>query len=340
MISRVKVEEAIGLTLAHDITKIVPGGFKGPAFRRGHTIRQEDVPEFLSIGKEHVFIMELGEGQVHEDEAALRMARVVMGPGLAQSQPKEGRINLTAAMTGLLRIDVARLDAINLLGDIIVATAHTDTVYKEGARVAGMRIIPLCIHEEKLAIMEQIAGDGQPVISMLPLKLTRIGLIITGNEVFKGRIEDGFSGVMRRKIDALGCSVHDHVIVPDDPDAIARAILTSQAKGCEVIVLCSGMSVDPDDMTPEGIRRSGAQVRFYGLPVLPGAMSLYARLGDTHVLGVPACAMHGPTSAFDQLFPIVLAGKDLTFEETRKLGHGGLCLKCERCVYPVCPFCK
>ena len=340
MISRVRVEEAVGMTLAHDITKVVPGGFKGPAFRRGHTIKQEDVPEFLSIGKEHVFIMDLDEGQVHEEDAAIRIARAVMGAGLVQSKPKEGRVNLTMAFAGLLKIDVAALDAINTLGEIIVATAHTDTVYKQGARVASMRIIPLCIHEERLARMEQIARHSQPVISVLPMKLTRIGVIVTGNEVFKGRIKDEFSDVMRRKIEALGCCVHEHVIVTDDPDAIAQAILTAQAKGCEVILCCSGMSVDPDDVTPEGIRRSGAQVRFYGLPIMSGAMSLYAKLGDTHILGVPACTMHAPTSAFDKLFPIVLTGEEPSFDETRKLGHGGLCLKCEKCAYPVCPFCK
>ncbi len=340
MISRVRVEEAIGMTLAHDITKVVPGSFKGPAFRRGHIIKQEDIPEFMCIGKEHVFIMDLDEGQVHEEEAATRIARAVMGPGLVQSNPKEGRINLTTAFAGLLKINVTAIDRINSLGEIIVATAHTDTVCKEGARVAGMRIIPLCIQEEKLARMEQIARDSQPVISVRPMKLTRIGVIVTGNEVFKGRIEDQFSAVIRRKIEALGCSVHEHAIVPDDPDAIAQAILAAQAKGCEVILCCSGMSVDPDDVTPEGIRRSGAEVRFYGLPVLSGAMSLYAKLGDTHILGVPACTMHAPASAFDKLFPIILTGEELSFDETRKLGHGGLCLKCEKCAYPVCPFCK
>jgi hypothetical protein len=340
MISKVRVEEAIGLTLAHDITKVVPGGFKGPAFRRGHIIRTEDITEFLRIGKEHIFILDLDEGQVHEEEAALRIARAVMGPGLVQSKPKEGRVNLTTAFAGLLRINVGALDAINSLGEIIIATAHTDTVCKEGARVAAMRIIPLCIHEEKLARMEQIAGESQAVISVLPMKLTKIGLIVTGNEVFKGRIKDEFSGVMRRKVEALGCCVHEHVIVTDDRDAIAQAILAAQAKGCEVILCCSGMSVDPDDVTPEGIRRSGAEVRFYGVPVVSGAMSLYAKLGDTHILGVPACTMHAPNTAFDKLFPIILTGEELSFDETRKLGHGGLCLKCEKCAYPVCPFCK
>ena len=340
MISKVKVEEAIGMTLAHDITKVVPGGFKGPAFRRGHIIKKEDIPEFLRIGKEHVFILNLDEGEVHEEEAALRIARAVIGPGLAHSNPSEGRVNLMAASAGILRINIAALDEINLLGQIIIATVHESTVCKEGMVVAGMRIIPLYIHEDKLVRLEQIARESQPVISLVPLKLRNIGLIVIGSEVFKGRIQDGFSPVLRKKVEALGCTVNNQTLVPDDSDAIARAILAFQANGSEVILCCSGMSVDPDDVTPEGIRKSGAQVRFYGLPVLPGAMFSYARLGSTPVLGVPACVLHAPATAFDKLFPIILTGEDLTFEETRKLGHGGLCLKCGQCTYPLCPFCK
>ena len=188
--------------------------------------------------------------------------------------------------------------------------------------------------------MEQIALESQPVIGLASFKLNKIGLIITGNEVFSGRITDEFSTVINMKIEALGCSVIDRALVPDDPDVIARTILAFQARGNEVILCCSGMSVDPDDTTPEGIRKSGAQVHFYGLPVLPGAMFLYAKLGDTHILGVPACALHAPTTAFDYLFPIILTGEELTFNETRKLGHGGLCQKCAHCNYPLCPFCK
>ncbi len=340
MISKVRVEEAVGLKLAHDITKVVPGGFKGAAFRRGHVIRNEDIDEFLRMGKEHVFVMDLDEGQLHEDEAAVRIARAVTGPGLVPSEPKEGRVNLTAATAGLLKVNVEALEAINSLGDIIVATAHTNTVCKEGARVAAMRIIPLAIGEDALARMEGIARDGAPVIGVYPLKLTRIGVIVTGSEVFQGRIPDGFSEVIRRKVEALGARVQEHAVAPDDAGVIAETIRAMQAKGCQAIVCCSGMSVDPDDVTPEGVRRSGAEVRFYGVPIISGAMSLYARLGDTHILGVPACTMHAPNTAFDKLLPIVLADQEPALRELRKLGHGGLCLKCEACAYPVCPFCK
>jgi hypothetical protein len=340
MIKKVRVEEAIGMALAHDLTKVVPGGFKGPAFKRGHIITKDDIPELLSIGKEHVFVLNLAEGQVHEEEAAIRIAKAVMGQGLAHSLPSEGRVNLKTTSAGLIKINVPALDEINLLGDIIIATVHNNTVCKEGITVAGTRIIQLFTSEEKLTKMEQIARKNRPVITLAPMKLKNIGLIVTGNEVFKGRIKDGFSPILHKKIEALGCTVNNEAIVPDDPDIIAHTIQTFQIKGSEVILCCSGMSVDPDDVTPEGIRKSGAEVHFYGLPVLPGAMFLYAKSGNAHILGVPACVLHASSTAFDALFPIVLTGEELTFEETRKLGHGGLCLKCEQCNYPICPFCK
>ena len=340
MMKKVRIEDAIGMALAHDLTKVVPGGFKGAAFKRGHIITKDDIPELLSIGKEHIFVMELAANQIHEEEAAIRIAKAIMGQNLTNSAPSEGRVNLKATSPGLLKINVPALDEINLLGDLIIATLHNNTVVKTGTTVAGTRIIQLYTTEEKLAQLEQIAKKNQPLITIAPLKLKKIGMIVTGNEVFKGRIKDGFSPIVRKKVEALGCTVNNQAIVPDDAEVITRTILDFKAKGSEVILCCSGMSVDPDDVTPLGIRNSGAKVAFYGLPVLAGAMFLYAKLDDVHILGVPACVLHAPTTAFDALLPVVLSGEELTFAETRKLGHGGLCLKCEECRYTVCPYCK
>jgi hypothetical protein len=340
MINKVRAEDAVGLTLAHDVTKVVPGSYKGPAFRKGHVIRQEDIPELLNIGKEHVFILDLGEGEVHEDDAAIRMAVAVMGRGLIRSSPSEGRVDLKASHAGIVRVNVPALNEINSLGEMIIATVHDATVCREGMAVAGMRIIPLCIQETKLSNVEQIALGSGPVIDVSPFILKTIGLIITGNEVSKGRIEDGFSPVLRSKVAAFGCEVNNHAVVPDDSEVIARTIREFQEDGSEVILCSSGMSVDPDDVTPKGVLASGAEVRFYGLPVLPGAMFMHGKLGRSHILGVPACVLHSPATAFDRLFPIILTGQELTFENTRGLGHGGFCLKCDRCSYPVCPFLK
>ncbi len=340
MIQKIKVEEAIGLTLAHDVTKVLPGVSKGPAFKHGHVIKQEDIPELLKIGKEHVYILTLDKDEVHEDDAAKRIALAVMGMGLEYTEPSEGRVNIKATRHGLVKINVSAIEQINLLGDMIIATIHNDTVCKIGAMVAGMRIIPVSIRESRMALMEQIAQKNKPVINLKPFTLKKVGLIVTGSEVAKGRIEDKFTRVLQEKVEAIGCSVNNRVIVTDDAGEIAARIKEFQVGGSEIILCSSGMSVDPDDVTPDGIRRSGANVRFYGLPVLPGAMFLYAKLVQTHILGVPACVLHSPATAFDKLFPIVATGEELTFENTRKLGHGGLCMNCPQCHYPVCPFCK
>ena len=339
MISKIRVEDAIGMTLAHDITKIAPG-FKGPAFKRGHLIKQEDIPELLNIGKEHVYVLSLNADEVHEDQAAIRMAGAVAGSGLERTEPSEGRVNLKATYPGLVKIKEEALKEINLLGEMIVVTIHSDTVCKKGTPVAGMRIIPLSIEENKLAKMEKLARQHFPVVNMAPFTLTKVGLIITGSEVAKGRIEDRFTPVLTKKVEKIGCTVNNRTIVTDDDEQIAAKIKEFRANGSEVIICSSGMSVDPDDATPSGIRKSGAEIRFYGLPVLPGAMFMYGKLGATHIMGVPACVLHSPATAFDKLFPIVATGEELTFEGTRGLGHGGYCMNCDHCNYPVCPFCK
>ena len=221
MMKKVRIEDAIGMALAHDLTKVVPGGFKGAAFKRGHIITKDDIPELLSIGKEHIFVMELAANQIHEEEAAIRIAKAIMGQNLTNSAPSEGRVNLKATSPGLLKINVPALDEINLLGDLIIATLHNNTVVKTGTTVAGTRIIQLYTTEEKLAQLEQIAKKNQPLITIAPLKLKKIGMIVTGNEVFKGRIKDGFSPIVRKKVEALGCTVNNQAIVPDDASAAA-----------------------------------------------------------------------------------------------------------------------
>jgi hypothetical protein len=340
MFKKIRVEESVGMTLAHDVTRILPGSFKGPAFKRGHVIEQKDIPELLDIGKEHIYILNLEKGEIHEDDAAQRIARAVMGSGLSCSAPSEGRVNLLATSNGLCKINVTVLEKINLLGDMIVVTIHNNTVCKKGTMVAGMRIVPVCIQDEKLARMEEIARANSPVITLKDFTVKNVGLIVTGSEVAKGRIEDKFTPVLKKKVEAIGCTVNNQAIVTDDADQIAAKINEFQTTGSEIILCSSGMSVDPDDMTPEGIRKAGTEIRFYGLPVLPGAMFMYGKLGDTHVMGVPACVLHSPATAFDKLFPIIATGEELTFESTRGLGHGGLCMNCAHCSYPVCPFCK
>jgi molybdenum cofactor synthesis domain-containing protein len=340
MIKKIKSEEAIGMTLAHDLTKIVPGKFKGPLFRKGHVILKEDVEELLKIGKDHIYILQLEEGEVHEDDAALRLAKVITGQGLTQIGPREAKINLKTEHKGLVKVNVNLLEQINAIGEIIVSTVHHNTICQSGTIVAGLRVIPLVIQENKIKKVEDLCLKQGKVIHIVPLLEKRVGIIVVGTEVYKGRIKDSFTEIIERKVSELDSVVIYRTVVPDDIDSIAQAIKKATGNGVEVVIACGGMSVDPDDVTREGILKAGASIIFYGVPVLPGSMTLYATLEGIPVIGVPACVLHDPTTAFDIFLPRLLAGDDLSLNEIAKLGHGGLCLSCPECNYPVCPFGK
>jgi molybdenum cofactor synthesis domain-containing protein len=340
MLRKVKLNEAIGMVLGHDVTKVVPGKFKGPVFRRGHIIQKEDLPELLSIGKEHIYVIDLEEGEVHEEEAAIRIANAIGGNGVELSKPKEGRVNLKAEVHGLLKINVALLKEINLLDEILVATLHNNTVCHPGMIVAGTKIVPLFTNDVKLREVEEICKKKGKIVEVKPIQKKKVGVVITGNEIYKGIIQDKFGEVIRRKCEALGSTINYQVIVPDDVDMIAKAVKEAKIKASDVIVVCGGLSVDPDDVTVEGVKQSGARLISYGAPVMPGAMFLYAVLDDIPILGAPVAASHYPSSVIDIVLPRVLCGEKLSRGDIIELGHGGICLNCEKCTFPVCPFGK
>ncbi len=340
MLKKVKLEEAIGMTIGHDVTKVVPGEFKGAAFRRGHTLKREDIPELLSMGKEHIYIIEEEEGEVHEEEAALRIAEAVAGSEFELSKPREGKINIKSSISGLLKINKSLLGEINSIPNISLATLHENTNCRPGTIVAGTKIIPLYIAEDRLKKIEELCRNKGKVFQIIPFKEKKVGIVITGNEIYKGRIKDKFGDYLKNKVEPLGSVINHHTIVPDDEDIIASAILEMRDKGSEVIFVCSGLSVDPDDVTVEGVKKSGAKIISYGAPVMPGAMFLLAMLGDIPILGAPAAVIFNDTTIIDVILPRVLAGEEISRQDIIDMGHGGLCLDCADCIYPICPFCK
>jgi molybdopterin biosynthesis enzyme len=340
MFKKVKLDQAIGMALGHDLTKIIPGEFKGPAFRRGHIIRKEDIPELLSMGKEHIYIIEEQEGEVHEEEAALRIAKAVSDPGMRPTSPKEGRVNIRSGIPGLLKVNRPLLREINSITDVVLATLHNNTVCQPGMVVAGTKVIPLYVPEATLTMVEELCQRQGKVLKVIPFEAKKVGLIVIGSEIFKGRTKDVYGEVFKRKLEALGSVIHRHVTVPDDEGLIVKAIAETRAEGSEVIVVCGGLSVDPDDVTVEGVARSGAKILSYGAPVMPGAMFLYAVLDDTPILGAPGAVIFNPRTIIDIILPRVLAGEKITREDIIELGYGGLCLDCEGCTFPICPFCK
>ena len=338
MLKKIKVEEAVGRRLAHDITQIIPGKFKGAAFRRGHVVRNADIPKLLDLGKKQVYVLQLNPGELHEDEAARRMARAMAGEGIKLRGPREGKIDFVARTFGLLKVNVRGLEKINAIGSMILSTRHNHSSVRAGEIVAGTRIIPLAIRKSKIKRVEEICRREGPILRILPFRPKKVGIIVTGSEIYEKRIKDHSARIVEEKLKPLGSRVVSKAVVPDDPWQIAEEIRRMKSAGCQVIVATGGLSVDPDDVTLEGIRKSGAEVIFYGVPVLPGSMSAYARLGRTIILGAPACVVHDPITALDIFFPRVMAADPIFAEEVARLGHGGLCLKCPVCHYPVCPF--
>ncbi len=340
MIKKIRVEDAIGKRLGHDLTKIVPGKFKGVGFKRGHIIREEDIPELLKMGKSHIYIIELEEGEIHEEEAARRIGVAISGDNLELTEPKEGKVSIRTKISGLLKINPEILELINSIEEISIATLHNNYPCEEGRVVAGIRIIPLFIEEEKIKRIEDICKEHGNLINILPFKKKRVGIIVTGTEIFNGLIEDRSADVVEGKVKKYGSYCIDRIVIPDDINLIRDSIWKLKGNGSQVIILTGGMSVDPDDVTKEGIKASGARIISYGAPVHPGSMFLYALLDDIPILGLPACVVHDRTTIFDLMLPRILSDDIIKKEDIIKLGHGGLCLKCESCNFPVCPFGK
>ncbi len=341
MAKTVPVEQAVGMILPHDVTEIRQGEFKGRAFKKGHIIRSEDVDHLKRLGKEHIYVLELTADDIHENEAALVMAEALAGTGITfPTDVVEGKVNLHAAHAGLFQVNTEVLQAFNLLGEVMCATLHTNTLVNQGELVAGTRLIPLMSKRQVVEKAVGIAKAAGGVLSVLPLRSARAGLVITGNEVFHGRIKDAFEPVLRKKLDAIDSEVAAVRFAPDDVEKIAAAIRECLAEGADLIVTSGGMSVDPDDVTRLGIARAGATDIVYGTPVLPGAMFLSATIGTVPVLGLPACGMFHKITVFDLVLPRVLAGQQITRETIAAMGHGGLCRNCAQCHYPICPFGK
>lgn len=338
---KLPVEKAVGKRLTHDITEIRKGEFKGRAFKKGHEIKHEDICHFHRLGKQHVYIEEIEAGHIHENEAAKLMAQAFCGPGVMwEGDPVEGKLKLYAKSDGLLKVSKDALADINMLGDVMCATRHTNTMVKAGAIVAATRAIPLMIRKEVVDRAIEMAQFRSPLIDVRELKQADVGIIITGNEVYHQTIEDQFEAILRSKVTELGSNVADVAFAPDDADVIADTIRRFLSTGVDLILTSGGMSVDPDDVTRVGVVKAGGKECTYGSPVLPGAMFLVAYIGGVPVLGVPACGIYHKTTMLDLVLPRVLAGDILDRSDISAMGHGGLCLDCEVCRFPDCPFGK
>ncbi|NOY69920.1 MAG: molybdopterin-binding protein [Deltaproteobacteria bacterium] len=340
-IRKVPLEKAVGMSLAHDITEIRPGEFKGPAFKKGHRVCDDDICHLQKLGKNHLYLIDLEEDEIHENQAASILAGALAGVGVQwENTPSEGKITLFATHNGLLVIDTAALAAVNMIEDVMCATLHKHTLVKKGEIVAATRAIPLVMKRADIERAASIASGCGGILSVRSLGNARAGIVITGNEVFGGLIKDRFAPILREKLTALGATTGHIAYAPDDAAEICRHIREFLNNGCDLILTSGGMSVDPDDVTRIGIQMAGADEIHYGASALPGAMFLVAYIGSVPLLGIPACALHHRATVLDLILPRVLAGEHVGRGELALLGQGGLCRNCVQCIFPDCSFGK
>jgi molybdenum cofactor synthesis domain-containing protein len=340
IMEKIPVEKAVGMILCHDITQIIPGKFKGRAFKKGHIIQKEDVGKLLELGKEQIYVWESKAGEIHEDEAALRIARAVAGENVDYDEPKEGKSTLKSKEKGLLKIDSNLLYRINSIKDISIASLPQNFVVESGQKLAGVRIIPLTTREENLIQIEDLCRGGAKIFEIKKYKKLKVALITTGNEIYKKRIQDKFGPVIREKLEFFNAQYLGQTFCPDVIEEIKKEIFRAKQQEADLIILTGGMSVDPDDLTPGAIRESATKVVTYGTPIQPGNMFMMAYLGEAVLLGVPGCAMYHKTTVLDVVLPRIFIGEILTKEDFVKMGEGGFCLNCEVCRYPQCFFCR
>lgn len=343
VLKSVRVEEAIGQKILHDMTRIVPGEHKGADFRRGQIITGGDICRLQQMGRYNLYVDDTSVDSskwIHEDEAAEAFAIAMAGEGTRpKGKPKEGKVNIVADQSGLLLIDTERLYKFNLIPDVMAASRKNYTKIKKDKQIAGTRAIPLYLSRDLFNAAMAVLAE-KPLFKVRPFKPAKIGILVTGTEIFQGLVKDKFEAILSGKVLQYECSVVKTIIVPDDRRAITEAVKQLIEVGSEIIITTAGLSVDPEDLTLKGLLDAGATGLLYGAAVLPGAMTLLGQIGDVSLIGVPACALFHKTTSFDLLFPRLLADVKVTRQDLAELAHGGLCLECQTCSFPKCPFGK
>ena len=334
---KIKVEEAIGLAIAHDMTEVnVEKKIKQVAFRKRHIIRESDVEKLKSLGRENIFVFDEVEDEVHEDEAALITAPLLAGENINyDKEPREGKISFYATIDGLFKLDADKIVAINRLAIPSLPTIHNNFVVKKGKQVAAFRIIPLTCKPEIVAKCREILE--QPALTIKPFLNRKAALIVTGNEVYSGRIEDKFTAIVEKKLAAFGVELVVKTILPDEPETIREKIIQF-SQMADFLLLTGGTSVDPDDATKAAMRNAGVHLLQAGNPIQPGNNFTIGYLGDKAVCAIPAAALFFKITAFDIFLPRLVANDLITADELAALSIGGLCHFCEICRYPICPF--
>lgn len=327
-ISKVKVEESVGTQLIHDITIIEPKKTKAVLFKRGHVIRQEDIPLLKKVGSRYIYVIKdisKFKNYVHEDDFSKSLANVVVDNNFYLSGPSEGKITIFARKSGILKVNVKALNKINMLTGVKFSTKLNNSPAFENDQVAIVGLGPLFVKKRILEKALKIAKDNYPILTIKEFQKIKVGLIVTGNEIYEGLVKDAFTNVLREKLKTYNLDIYLRAVLPDDRKAICEKILEFISKGCDLVIISGGMGVDPDDVTPLAIKDTGAKVVFHYVPVFPGSSIMLAYYNNSiPIYGTTASPIFYKRTTLDIFLPRFIAKDKITKKEVAEMGHGGL----------------
>ncbi|MCC7361997.1 MAG: hypothetical protein IT317_21110 [Anaerolineales bacterium] len=319
----VPLAAAVGHVLGHNIANA--DGRR--VLRKGKPLTEGDVATLAALGRASVYVAMLEPGDVNENDAARRVARALAGPGLKLPGAASGRANALAAALGVLRVDTARLQALNEGEGLTVATLPAHAPVRSNQIVATVKVIPFALPEATLATAEAMAA-GAPVLWVDPLPERPVSVIFSGSPAMGAKLTTDFAPLLER-LEALGARVAGVEFVPLEDEAgeaaLAALLAREQAAGRGLIVLAGETAImDRHDLAPRAVERAGGQVEALGAPVDPGNLLMIAYLKGVPIVGAPGCARSRKTNIVDWVLPRLLAGDHLTRAEINALGVGGL----------------
>jgi molybdopterin biosynthesis enzyme len=311
----------------------------GERWSKGRRLSRADLDAFTTappsaIGA--VTVILLDDGDLHEDEAATRLAAAVGGPGLAIRGPVQSRVDLTATAPGVVHVRIADLERINRLDPLEVFTRLDGSIVEAGDLVASVKIAP---HVVEASVVEEgaaLAAKARPaIVHVAPFLAMTVGVVV--KESLRRADRPRFEASVRAKVESLGSTIQaiDYV---EDEDAVVRAALGSLARGAgrvDVILTAGGRSTDPSDPFFTAIDSLGGPIVRRGVPAHPGSMLWLARIGRTAVLGLPTCGAYSKATAADLLLPRLLTGEPPTRRTVSVLGHGGVLTREMRFRFPA-----
>ncbi len=323
----VPLDQAEGKILAHNIAHRSRLG----TLRKGKAIEAADVLELVSEGYSSVYAVELEEGDVEEDRAARRVAEAAAADccGLLIRGPSDGRVNLLAAMAGVLRVDPVRLEKVNRCEGVTFATLRSYKLVQPGQVVATIKIIPYALPASVLEQAERAAGGDTPLMRVSALKARAVGLLLSGLPAAAGRVLRSFDAPLKKRIEGWGSQIQqvDFVALTGDHDemSLATALCRQIERGCDLVVLAGETStMDRNDVAPLAVAQAGGQVLCVGAPVEPGNLLMLAKVDGIPVVGLPGCARSPKENVVDWVLPSLLAGDPLSAADIAGMGYGGL----------------